>query len=167
MYSIDFNILITNNCPNVLLKNKLLALIQVFIIPIKVLYTDLFNYKIQIDEQLRYNSQIIYMTKLLNDKFNGGNVGIYIEDVANISYTKIFNKAEGYPLITLYKKSENNTVITIKKKSEYDSIIDFNVRVPLFIYLQLTANNNKLLKQMQAYINMYKLAGKRYNIISL
>ena len=168
MYSIDFNKLVTQNCPSVLLKDKFLSVIFAFINPIKVLYNDLVTYQTEVAEKLSYNSQIIYLNKILNDKFKTLDIvnDIYVDDVANIEYVKILNKAEGLPYITIYNKAEDEDETTFKNKAEYNSIVDFNIMVPTAIYTLLTANSNALLNKMKATVNFYKLAGKRYNIVS-
>ena len=163
MYSIDFNTLVSNLTPNVLRRVKFVGLTNVFINPIKVLYQDFIAFKNETDILLKYNSQIIYLNKLLCDTYGNG---IYIDDVANISYTKLFNKTEGLSVTTIYKKSESGADTVMKNKAEYNTIVDFKVMVPMTIYVQLTANSNKLLNQMTVLINRYKLAGKRYLIVS-
>lgn len=167
MFNFDFQYVIECLLPPFLRKPKLIAWLMVLVSPIQTLWNEFSAYRLSILDQVSFNSQIIYLEKLLNDRYNIAMVQlIFITDVANVEYQYLANKAEGYPPLYLKNKAEAGDTLYIGNKSEYFGQYDFIVNVPLAIYTDLLTNNSAGLNNMKALINFYKLAGKRYLIQS-
>lgn len=167
MFNLDFAYIIECLLPPFLRGPKMLAWLISLTKPIETLYNTFQAFRSSSLDKVSYNSQIIYLEKLLNDRFNPSMVApIYIADVANISYTYVANKAEGYDPIYIGNKAEAGTPLYIGNRSEYQGQYEFKVMVPAAVYADLLADNEALLNTMKALINFYKLAGKRYLIQS-
>ena len=176
MFSVDFNIFIQQNCA--ITKSKFLASVYCFINPIKAIYNDFVAFQSAINLSLNYNSQVIYLEKLLNDKFMTVDIedSIYIEDVSSLGDLIIFNIAENIGAIaeegslfyleggippTIYSRADSpGGYFSVYNRSEDDTTGCFNVIVPVGLTLTTDQFN-----QMAAFINQYKLADKRFKII--
>lgn len=167
MFSLDYDILIKQFTPSALLyKSKFYCVLKSLIAPVKQLYQDLLIYKAICDEKLNYTPQTIYIEKLLNDKFDNVNREIYIEDLSNEEYHILYNKSEGIvDEIVIFNKSENEDETELFNKSEIITI-NYNVRVPATLYADLTADID-FMNSFRYYVEYYKMAGKRYQILSI
>ncbi len=166
MFSLDYDILIKQITPSALLyKPKFYCLLKSLIAPIKQLYQYFVSYKAICDEKLNFTPQTIYIEKLLNDKFDIIHRNIYIEDLSNEEYHILYNKAEGIvDEIVIYNKAENEDETELINKSEIITI-NYNVRVPATMYADLTADID-FMNSFRYYVEYYKMAGKRYQILS-
>ena len=160
MFNIDFYHITRIILPYFLRKPKQLAWLKSLIKATINVYNDFIAYRGGTIDKLAYNSQIIYLEKLLNDKYNEGKVGIYIDNIADNRYTYLYNKSEYMTPIYLYNKSENQTPIYIKNNIEYLNMYDFIVMIPLAVYDTVDLN------ELKGWVSFYKLAGKRFTIKS-
>ena len=138
--------------PTFLRKPKLIAWLRMLAAPLhKLLYTfqqartaDLYN--------LAHNSQVCYLRKALNDEFDSEQRRIRIEDGRQKQRLYIYPRSANKPLylgkIFLYQRGDY-----------IDGGVDFIVVLPK----DLTYDKYKL----EALVNFYKLAGKRWQISQL
>ncbi|MCX6232608.1 MAG: hypothetical protein NTZ33_13815 [Bacteroidetes bacterium] len=161
MFNVDLDILIRQNIASCLNKDRFFAMLKCFITPIKVLYADFQNFRIDANKRLDYTGQVIYLEKLLNDKYAVNT--IFIEDVADVEYTYISTKAEGYPLY-LSNLAENADAVYLSNAAELVVQYHFIVKIPLALYNNLGAAG---LDRMRALINQYRIAGKQFLIQSI
>jgi len=168
MFNIDFHNIVDENIPSKtgmpkpIFKAWLYTLIQ----PVVELYYTFKAYRQNTLYRLSFTGQVIYLEKLLNDIFNNGAAGIYIQDGLLITKTFLFHKAEGCPKTYLFHKSEHGDKTYLFHKAEFNSLYEFIIKVPNTVYAQLLLNNNQGLNNMKALVNLYKLAGKRFTIKS-
>lgn len=78
--------------------------VLVLIYPFRSLYIKFQAFKTEVDYLNYYNSQIIYLEKVLNDKWDLLNRGIYIDNLADLDRLYIFNKLEAKPTTFVYNK---------------------------------------------------------------
>lgn len=153
-YKIDFNKLVLLLLPTFLRKPKLVAFIQALFKPLASLH-----YKWQYEvrdfniNKLSYNGQLCYLRKALNDRCDKHLRRIYIRD------------GNSFPRKYIYTRAENKPVyigkLFIYQKSEYaNSGADFIVYVPAHII-------NTRIFELEALIEFYKLASKRYQIVPI
>jgi hypothetical protein len=158
MFNINFNNVVDHNIPpktgmpKPILKAWLYALIQ----PVIELYNIFYAYRTQTLYSLSITGQVIYLEKLLNDKYNNGNTGIYIADGSYKNAPFIYNTAEARPDTFIYNTAEGKPDFFIYNTAEYMVGNDFIVMVPVAI----TFDSN----EMTSLINLYKLAGKQFTI---
>ena len=63
-------------------KRKIFAIISIFLLPLIFIYTLFKSYRKQAINKLNINGQVIYIEKVLNDRFFLKNREIYITDIA-------------------------------------------------------------------------------------
>lgn len=144
--------------------------------------------------KIRFNGQVIYLEKILNDKFDPVGTGIYIIDGNTNVATYLYRRIELKPPLYLYKRwkstisynadefaVEGNKVYkalsnnTNKKPSLYPSYWAYYKQVPFIkrrteFYMEYSfivkVPHTLSFDQnaMKAIIDYYRLAGKRYKI---
>jgi hypothetical protein len=150
-------------------KPLIIALLKVCTNPVKLLYQELLTFRDEKLNQLLYNGQVIYLQRILNIRFNSGNPGIYITDAVEIDELVIYRRSENKQPVYIYTRAElditdpaydPDAVSTyMYTRAEYQSGYDFKVKVPAAI----TFDQN----EMKAVIDSYRLAGKRYQIVTI
>ena len=152
MYNLNIDKLLILLTPTFLRKPKLVAWLRMLATPLlKVLYefqrarqADLYN--------LAHNSQVCYLRKALNDEFDDEQRRIRIEDGKQKQRLYIYPRSANKPLylgkLFLYQRGDY-----------LDGGVDFIVVLPK----DLTYDKYKL----EALVNFYKLAGKRWQISQL
>ncbi|HBL74255.1 MAG TPA: hypothetical protein DD458_03410 [Prolixibacteraceae bacterium] len=103
--------------------------------------------------KLGHNGQVCYLQAILNDAFDTSLRRIRIGDTERMNWTFIYPDASDHPLWL-------ETVQVASEAFTSDEGTDFAVVVPSEI-------SQDLKPQMISLVNYYKLAGKRYSIISL
>lgn len=158
MYTIDFNIFATQLIPTFLRKSKITAFIQVLISPIVALYNEFISFRSLQKNRIHHTGQVIYFEKILNDTFDPVNRGISISDGVRINPVILYNNIESqaYP-VYIYNSSEDHPNY-VYNLGEFNSQYDFIINLPAIIYNQIDV------PYLIATVELYKLAGKRYQI---
>ncbi len=155
IYNLDYNILATRLLPTFLRKEVRLSFIASLLKPIKVLHQDFLTYRVKINRELSYTSQTVMFNKLLNDRFNNGGTGIYIDNTDSVlpSYYD-FYVVEGQESDYIYYISETSEPFYDFSILDYNGDYDFIVNVPASLVYDR--------KELVAVVRKYKLAGKRF-----
>ena len=155
-YNFDPNRWAASLIPKILRHKLLYALIKALLSPVSFLY-DIFDaYRSEIERRLAYNAFTIYLEKFLNDLI--GTDGIYIVDNIIEQTTYLSHKTEDLPFDYLAMKAENAESVYI---SNSDRLVGgFTVMVPESVSTQ---NNIDLIAK---WVNYYKYAGTRFNILA-
>jgi hypothetical protein len=149
MYNFNIDKLLVLLTPTFLRKPKMVAWLRALAIPLnKLLYdfqqareSDLYN--------LAHNSQVCYLRKALNDEFDSLLRRIHIEDGKQNARLYIYPRSSNKPLYL-------GKVYLYQRGSYIDGGVDFVVVLPQ----DLEYDRYKL----EALVNFYKLAGKRWNV---
>ena len=149
MYNLNIDKLLVLLTPTFLRKPKVVAWLRALAIPLhKLLYdfqqareSDLYN--------LAHNSQVCYLRKALNDEFDSLLRRIHIEDGKQNARLYIYPRSSNKPLYL-------GKVYLYQRGSYIDGGVDFVVVLPQ----DLEYDRYKL----EALVNFYKLAGKRWNV---
>ena len=162
-FNIVISKLIIQQEPGVLRKNKFLSYLNVMLEPVNSIYYWLKDYRDLIAYETSITGQVIYLEKLLNDRFSPQAAApIYITDENYTENAYAFTKAEG--IIDSYDftyAEANGDYFFIKDEAVFNNFI---VNIPQTTYNLLIANNNKLLNQLKATLNRYKMTGSIYKI---
>lgn len=152
-YKINFNKLVVQLMPTFLRQPRMIAFISLFSAELTKLHNAWLIKKSQNDETwLRHNSQVCKLRKILNDEFDDLQRRIIITDGQLYDRQYIYTLGENKPKY-LGK-------LFIRQNTDYaDTGIDFFVVVPVEINIE----QNKY--KLEALINRYRLASKRYKII--
>lgn len=149
MYNLNIDKLLVLLTPTFLRKPKLIAWLRMLATPLhKLLYdfqqartADLYN--------LAHNSQVCYLRKVLNDEFDPQLRRIKIEDGKRNARRYIYQRNVNRPLYI-------GKVFLYQRGAYIDGGVDFVVVLPQ----GLEYDRYKL----EALVNFYKLAGKRWTI---
>ena len=152
MYNLNIDKLLVLLTPTFLRKPKLVAWLRTLATPLHKLLYD-FHRASQADlYNLDHNSQVCYLRKALNDEFDSEQRRIRIEDGKQKQRLYIYPRSANKPLylgkLFLYQRGDY-----------IDGGVDFIVALPK----DLTYDKYKL----EALVNFYKLAGKRWQISQL
>ena len=149
MYNINIDKLTVLLTPISLRKKRLVAWLRILAMPLNKLLDDFKRERRKDLYNLTHNSQVCYLRKILNDEFDSTKRRIKIEDGKRNIMRYIYQRNENRPLylgrVFLYQRGEY-----------IDGGVDFVVVLPQ----GLEYDRYKL----EALINFYKLAGKRWTI---
>ncbi|MEB3005768.1 hypothetical protein [Capnocytophaga sp. G2] len=149
MYNINIDKLTVLLTPISLRKKRLVAWLRILAMPLNKLLDDFKRERRKDLYNLTHNSQVCYLRKILNDEFDSTKRRIKIEDGKRNIRRYIYQRNANRPLylgrVFLYQRGEY-----------IDGGVDFVVVLPQ----GLEYDRYKL----EALINFYKLAGKRWTI---
>jgi len=109
-----------------------------------------------IDFFLRWNSQIITLTKFLNTVYDPVLERIYIQDLVPIANTYIFRNIESATPFFLFRKSEPVPAVFLRRFSEIQGDLDYTIFFPATI----TIDTDLVTSQVKDY----NAAGMRFDI---
>lgn len=133
----------------------MLAFVQALITPIVNLFNDFIGYKNFTVYWLGINSQVCFMEKALNDKYDPSLRRIEIVDGIEFDSVPLYLKVENKPVV-LYKKGEGAPLILYTKMETQIFTSDFIVLVPM----DINFNN----REMRAFIDTFRTPAKTYII---
>lgn len=149
VFEINFAKLAVLLLPLALRKTLMIALNKAMVQPITSLHYQFMQKRTKDNYQLAHNSQVCYLQAALNDSFDVEARRIIITDGNKFKRSYIYTRAEN--------KTKWLGTFSLYARADYaDTGIDFIVEVPTETY-------NK--HGMEALINKYRLASKRYQII--
>lgn len=151
VFDIDIKKLIILLLPIDLRKSKIVAFLRAMVTPLASMHYR-FTVKRTADlYKLNHNSQVCYLRAALNDSFDIEARRIRIIDGNQYNRNYIYTRGE--------EKPEFIGTIFLRDRADYaDTGVDFIVEVPAGIYDQY---------RMQALIDFYRLASKRYKIVQV
>lgn len=196
MFNLNINWpkIIKENLPFFLHRTKRIDFIKALISGVNQIYQEfLVMYQVYV-YKIRFNGQVIYLEKILNDKFSPTSGGIYIVDANTIPKNYLYRKSELKPPIYLYRKWKSTTNYSIGQfavegnnvfKSltnninslpstnptdwQYHSDVVYLRRASEF-YMQydfivrVPSTVTFNVVSLKAIVDYYRLAGKRYKI---
>nr|DAO69945.1 MAG TPA: hypothetical protein [Caudoviricetes sp.] len=149
MYNLNIDKLLVLLTPTFLRKPKLVAWLRTLSTPLYKLLYDFQRASQDNLYNLAHNSQVCYLRKALNDEFDDEQRRIRIEDGKQKQRLYIYPRSANKPLYLVK--------IFLYQRGDYiDGGVDFIVVLPK----DLTYDKYKL----EALVNFYKLAGKRWTI---
>jgi len=155
IYNVNWKRLLLWLIPTPLRKITLLSWLQVLVIPLVMVHDAFLGYRRNIIYWLGINSQVCFLEKMLNDKYDHVLRRIYIERPQTFDPQFIYTEPELKPL-PIYMESENKPVFLYTDAETVAGSMDFVVVIPA----GLSAN----LVEMMALIDKNKLPDKEYYI---
>lgn len=141
--------------PHALGGERQAAWLNVLIMPVKRLYVEFLTYRHLVNYRMEHTGQVVYLQKVLNDRFDGTNKRIRISDGSKYDWVRIFRTDE--------KKPKYLKKIYLYDHLAYgDTGADFQVHIPADIPIWMRSG---LMAECCSLLNYYKLAGKRYKLI--
>ena len=156
-YDINYNRLGLALVPLKLRQPILMGLIYVMLSGVRMAASVFGSYRKETNYRLTHTGQVCYLKAVLNDRFDNTRRRITIEDVDARSGTIIY-KRELSRFLMVQERTTGKAVILNKRAFSGSTSVDFTVIVPA----ELSGSFAEA--QMQALIDTYKLASKRYTI---
>lgn len=146
--------------PPVLRKKRLFAFLCVLLLPAKMVMQVFRPYRKDCLDKLMVNGRIIYIEKILNDRFYLKNKEIYIDDFTEAPPWLYSRLERGYPSISIFKRAEGGILdkIYIKKRAEGKLGGDFIIWVPGFL------DKQSYMAEIKNIADYYRPAGRNYTI---
>lgn len=151
VFDIDIKKLSVLLLPISLRKSRVVALLRAMVTPLISLHYRFVGNRNHNLFVLNHNSQVCYLRAALNDSFDIEARRIRIIDGNQYNRNYIYTRGE--------EKTVNLGRIYIYNRADYaDTGVDFIIEVPIAIYKKY---------EMQALIDFYRLASKRYKIVQV
>jgi len=156
-YIINYTKLVEQRIPEDFRKDKAIAFFKVFVSPFVLIYNSLLSFRTLLLYKLSITPQVVYLEKMLNDRYDDTERRIYITDGKEYTPLFLYQKSELKPTF-LFLKSETGFLKTLLylKNETGQFTFDFVVHVPSVV----SFNSNELV----ALVNNYKLASKTFKI---
>lgn len=155
IYIVNFKKLVTQRLPVDLRQQKVMAFFLAFVSPIVTIYNALILFRTNMLYKLLINSQVVYLEKLLNDRYDTTLRRIHILDGKEYAASFLFTKAESKPMV-IYRKSEDRPKFLYTRGEAGQYTFDFVVFVPVSV----TYDTN----EMTSLVASNKLASKLFTI---
>lgn len=144
-------------------KPKRLALIQVLLRPTKKLAQEFEEFRHLSTYKQNHNSQIPYLTGVMNDAFDHELRRIFITNAEVRTPLFFYEAADEKPVF--FYETEHDKPVYFREESEFlGGGSDFTVWVPLELKPQDEAELTAFLTRMRAQIDYFKLYAKSYVI---
>nr|DAV31856.1 MAG TPA: hypothetical protein [Caudoviricetes sp.] len=155
-YKIDIYKLGQHLLPSTLRQKKMFAFLSVLILPFAYLISVFLQFRGQSLNKLNTNGQVIYIEKVLNDRFFMENREIYITDVNTNDF--LYMRSETNTSIYLYMRREVANKRFLKQRGEEDygneNTGNFIVNVPSLL--------SEYESEIRNLVEFYKPAGRSY-----
>lgn len=135
-------------------KPKIRAYLLAWLMPISNLYTAFMKFRKDTLYKINHNGQVVYLQKVLNDRFDNTLRRIYITDGIINEPTFIYKHVEDRPVYL------GTRYIYSREELQFRDV-DFIVVLPYDMVL-----SDEELIRMKSLLNYYKLASKTYRIIN-
>lgn len=162
--NIDFDRLVGLLTPTILRRAKMLAFLRILVAPLKRIHYDFLQKRNARNGdlyRLNHNGQVCYLRKMLNDNFDPEKRRIRILDGNLFKAKYIYTEGEQKPVFlgTMY----------LNRNVDYaDKGVDFIVKIPLEVWQLHKSETVQIGEErfyaIEAFVDYYKLAGKRYII---
>lgn len=155
IYKVDYLKLVRWLLPPRMVKPKLIALLEALVVPLLQVWAWLNVFRNNSVYALKHNSQVVYMQKVLNDRFDQDLKRIKITDGKLYNQVYIYATSAGLPF-WLDKTAPQSLLAEVKyKEGHFD-----------FVVLQNGVHVSKTeMFELKALVDKYKLAGKSYKIV--
>lgn len=128
------------------------------------LFYQFLAFRIQAIYKVSHNSQVVYLQKMLNDKFDPVARRIRVANAVIKEPVWFFEVDDDKP-VWFYNPEDNNPVDFNEESDLLGDNVDFRVLVPIQLKPSTAIAEEAYIIKMSAQINYYKLFSKNYKII--
>jgi len=153
MFNIDWNYFVRLLMPPHKRKTLRLAWLTLLSYPIRRLSSELNSYRVSTAYIATMRGTVIYLEKLLNDKFNNGASGIYINPYNTKTYIYVSNNNSG---AVVYVENNPSTSLQLPDEQFYINLPDFEILIPSGLVIDIN--------QLRAELMVHVFATKSYTI---
>lgn len=155
IFHIDYKKLVQLLLPIRLRRPLILLVLQSLIWPLQMLYGRFTRQRDAHLYRLKITPQVVYLERLLNDKYDILERRIRIVDPQYFDPMYLYQKEENKP-VYLHQENENQPVYLYQSGQTPEHAADFTIEIP--------ADITFLEPELRAVVDAYKLAGKIYMI---
>lgn len=157
IYTINYRKLVVWLVPQLLRKARMVAWLMALVSPMVWIYNQLLGLRKIILYKLTITPQVVYLEKMLNDRYDTSDRRIYINDGQEYTSLPVFQREEAKPVF-MFRKTEEGVLQTLlyTKSETAQFTYDFIIHIPVFVSFDVN--------ELTALVNSYKLAGKSYKI---
>lgn len=156
-YVVNFAKFVTERIPEELRFDDVIAFCNRIVEPLVSVYNQLIAYRDFVKYKLTITPQVVYLEKMLNDRYDNSLRRIYIEDGKTYDPIFIFTEPENQPVYLFTEAETGKPVQYLFTEGEVGQFtFDFIVFVPLDITFDVN--------EMSTRVKEYKLASKLFKI---
>lgn len=155
IYTVNWKKLAQQLVKGLLFKPKQTAWLYALIATVELLHSDFILFRKHIKYRLGITPQVVYLEKLLNDRFDYSDRRITIVKVLEYAALPLYTKNENKP-VRFYRKSENEPVVIYTKEETAQFSVDFIIKIPVFVQFDL--------HELMTYIADDVLPSKTYKV---
>jgi len=161
IFNVDFIKVIQGNLATFLRKQTRVHWLGSLISPVVALYNLYLQFRKEKLYQMSHNSQVVYLEKVLNDKFDKSLRGIRIVNSELIEPVWHYDKQDEKPV--WYYDRQDSLPVWFRDQADFDNYnSDFEVVIPLRLKPGTTEAVEKFETAVKLLVDYYKLYSKKY-----
>lgn len=155
IFNLNYKKLVVWLLPKPIRKPVQVAWLLALASPVIRLFNEFQAFRQSVIYHLTISPQVCKLEKLLNDRYDTVNRGIWIDDAREYEPLFLYQKAESKP-VHLYRKSENKPKYLYTKAETSALGVDFIIYVPVFVVFDIN--------ELSSLIKKYKLVSKTFKV---
>jgi len=163
IFNIDFSRLIQWNVATSLRTTVRMKWLTVLIKPVESIYLHFLDWRYEQLYVMSHNSQVVYLRKVLNDKFDPSDRRIQIVNVEVYEPVWYYDSAENKPVYH-YDTVDESPVYYYDPEDFSENNFDFLVLIPNALKPATPAETEEFERKVRVIVDYYKLYSKNYNI---
>ena len=164
IFNIDFGRLVQWNVATFLRTTVRMKWLRVLIKPVEQLYDAFLDFRKEQLYIMSHNSQVVYLRKVLNDKFDPSDRRIQIVNVEVYEPVWYYDTADNKPVYH-YDTADNKPVYHYDQADYNQNNTDFIVKLPIAIKPGTPEAVAELERKVMYYVDYYKLYSKEYKLV--
>ena len=163
IFNIDFDRLVIWNLATFLRRTVRVIWLRVITSPVLRTYNQLLDFRAQSLYKMAHNSQIVYLQKALNDKFDDTNRGIIIRNSTILEPVWHYDTQDQQPVY--YYDIADDKPVYFRYQSDFEQLgSDFYVIIPVSLKPATPPEVDAFELQVRLLVDYYKLYSKKYII---
>jgi len=161
IYNVDFTKVVLGNIETFLRTTVRVKWLGSLVSPVVALYNVYLQFRTEKIYQMSHNSQVVYLEKVLNDKFDNSLREIRVQNSALIEPVWHYNKQDEKPV--WYFDKQDNIPVWFRDQADFDNYnSDFEVIIPVRLQPGTPEELEKFETAVKLLVDYYKLYSKKY-----
>ena len=161
IYNVDFVSVIQGNLETFLRKITRVNWLGSLVSPVVALYNVYLQFRTDKIYQMSHNSQVVYLEKVLNDKFDNSLREIRVQNSALLEPVWHYDTQDNKPVF-YYDTADNKPVWFRNQADFYNYNSDFEVIIPVRLQPGTPEDVEKFETAVKLLVDYYKLYSKKY-----
>ena len=161
IYNVDFVSVIQGNLATFLRKITRVSWLGSLVSPVVALYNVYLQFRTDKIYQMSHNSQVVYLEKVLNDKFDNSLREIRVQNSALLEPVWHYDTQDNKPVF--YYDTADNKPVWFRNQADFDNYnSDFEVIIPVRLQPGTPEEVEKFETAVKLLVDYYKLYSKKY-----